>query len=703
MWCSTCAKNIREAVLAIEGVASAEVNYASKLLIVKTKIWTNAESLDQAIQTRIEQIGFGIKRQPEDWVLNFHKELEEEFHRTISWTQVSIVWFLAMWSSMFAFSTYLGSLSKTEFYFLSLASAAFGIPAVLIGCLPYAKSGLRTLIYGRFITLDLFIFFGALAAVFVSVASLTTDTPNTYADSASMIIALLLLTKKIENTVVQKVTSRILFELHPKNKQIFVLKNEEWKMAEVSQIRKGDLVRVMANETVAFDGTLESSEAYINNHMISGENTKVLLKKGDDILAGSIASSDFEIAVSSPQGKRKIDGWAEKALISESQKGYFSKNLLKFEKSLVLFAFSGALFIATVHFLKGEGLWSVVEAFFIGVLIFCPCLFASIIPITKQLAHFALLRKGILMSRSEALWDLNRIQNFYFDKTGTLEAVESGFVAFDDGDRAKPYLNELAIRSQHTTLRGLISSFGPSEITSPLDHITEHPGQGVLAIAKDGVQILAGRMSFLKDMGVPPLANPEPAFSYVALDKKIVGQIVRKSVYDSKSKHVLKKLLKLKPDIHLGILSGDPSHGAGDTYCNLDKRISYQGNLSPEDKVKALKAPAAFIGDGLNDTLALSQAQVSFKIGQQTMGFAPVDFQLLRPNLNLVFEVIRYSKRYQRILIQTACASFLYNVIALTLAAMGKFSPLGAVLAMLGSFSIMLLSVLRLQQEGVKK
>jgi P-type Cu+ transporter len=695
MWCSTCAKNIRESVSQIDGVASADVNYASKLLLVQARANGAYEVLDQSIQTKVSKIGFGIKKQAEGWVLSFHENLRNEANRKIPWLQVSLVWFLAMWASMLAFAGYIGGdLSQNEYYILALASSAFGLPAILLGILPYANSGLRALWFSKLLTLDFFIFIGGCSAIGVSIFSLLSHSHITYADSGSMIVAILLLTKKIENSIVTSVTSNILFQLHPTNKSIEVLKKGEWKLADVSQIRKGDRVRIYSQETVPFDGILENQNAEIDNHLMSGEARSILLKMGDHIFAGAVAKDALEISVSSAQGMRKIDAWAETALLSENNKSKYARLFSKLESSLVVFAFCGALFIAGVQALRGAESRQIVEAFFVGILIFCPCLFASIIPLTKQVVHLALLKSGLMISRSDALLDLAQVTNFYFDKTGTLEAVESTYIPFiATDDSATPYLNALARQSQHVTLRGLTVSGE----TKPIKEMVDHPGKGLVAIANDGTEIIVGSPVFFNEMGMVT-SNHDAAISFVSIDRKIVGQILRKSIYDSISLEFLKKLLAFVPMSKIGILSGDPTIDAGKPFIELNDRISYHGHLSPNEKANFIQGFSAFIGDGLNDTLALAKADVSFRLGHRIQGFAPVDFHLQTPNLDLILVAVQYAKKYRRILIQTGCAAFLYNVFALTLAASGKFSPLGAVLSMLASFSLMLLSVFRLNK-----
>ena len=114
-------------------------------------------------------------------------------------------------------------------------------------------------------------------------------------------------------------------------------------------------------------------------------------------------------------------------------------------------------------------------------------------------------------------------------------------------------------------------------------------------------------------------------------------------------------------------------------------------------------ANAVFVGDGRNDTLALSKARVSFRLGHRISGFAPVDFELQSPNLDLILVAIQYAKKFRKVLLQTACAAAIYNAAAIALASLGFFSPLGAVISMLFSFAIMLLSVFRLNTvQGVE-
>lgn len=694
MWCATCAKSVREAILKVEGVKSADINYASKLLSVEVIEESQSRNIDQTIQSKIRQIGFGVKKQAEGWLLSFKEELEKDSENKIPWILVSIVWFLAMWSSMIAFAGYSGGgLSPEEIYLITLSSSVFGLPAIIVGIYPYAISGFRALVYSRLLTLDLFIFCGGFSATTVSIIYLLSGKAISYADSGSMIIALLLLTKKIENSIINKTTASILFQLHPSQNKVMVRKNQEWKSAEAHQIKRDQRVRISPGEIVPFDGVLQSAECKISNHLLSGESIAVPLSKGDHIFAGAVAYTELEIEVINPQGNRKIDEWAEQALLSKKQSSYYSELFSKIESSLTILAFLGAACLALLSWLSGSNAKMTIEAFFVGILIFCPCLFASIIPLSKQMAHLALLKIGVLVFRSEALLDLGHIKNIYFDKTGTLEAVESYFFPIDHIENVDSYLSELSEKSQHPILRGLLKE--KRQISNLFKKIEEVPGKGILANTKDNNLLTIGSKSFLTSEGVD-IPTTKGESSYVAFNNRLIGEIVSKKSYDENSLKFINSLKKDFPNFNIEVLSGDPTQAGKEYFQAIFKDIAYFGKLSPEDKANQIKPKSIFVGDGLNDTLALAKANVSIRLGHRILGYGPVDFEIKSPNINPVLSLLTYANSYRSILKQNAVAALFYNIIALSLAVMGKFSPLGAVVAMIISFLTLLISSLRL-------
>jgi len=711
MWCGTCAKTVEARSQGVPGVRTASMNFPSKLLVVETSSGVDPDEVDTRLQSAISETGFAARRQAPGWVRTFRTDLETEQNRSLSNLRVAFVWFLAMWSSMIAFAGYLGEgIGPRDAYRLSLASGLFGVLAIAIGIVPYAKSGIRALRSSRLLTLDLFIFIGGFSASVYTAMCLFSGRAVSYADSGAMVVAILLLSKKIESSLARRVSDTILFEVNRRSAPVPTFRDDEWFEAETSQVRRGDRVRVDRGETVAFDGTLFSETGTVNRHLVTGEDAEVALRRGDTVLAGSVAGSSFELIVVEPLGHRKIDRWTEAALAAESRAHPYTRFFAKIETGLTIGAITGAVGIALIQWARGRGIQATVESFFVGVLIFCPCLFASILPLSKQMAHLAVFRLGAIMNRAEALFDLGELERVYLDKTGTLEAVESYFLGFE---REAPtsfgiLMRALVSGSRHPILAGLAPDPAsvrpePTEESEGTIEVTDFPGEGAIARPRAGDPVYVGRGDFVvRSAGIPTSAlSGMEDYPVVAYGKRLMGRVVVKSAFDQNSRAFLRELLRIVPGVNVEILSGDPRLGAGSEFTKLDpERIHYFGNLSPEEKAAHLGGKSLYIGDGLNDTLALAKATVSCRVGQRIMGLAPVDFEMRSPDLGAFPPILLYARRFRRILFQTGVLALVYNVVALTLAAGGRFTPLGAAVAMLASFAILLGSSLRLLSLG---
>ncbi|MBS1960857.1 MAG: cation-translocating P-type ATPase [Bdellovibrionales bacterium] len=711
MWCGTCAKTVETRVSSVPGVRAAGVNFPSKLLVVETAPGADAAEVDSRIEAAISDTGFAARKQAPGWVRTFQADLEAEQDRSLSNLRVAWVWFLAMWSSMIAFADYLGEgIGPAEAYRLSFASGIFGVLAISVGIVPYAKSGFRALRANGRLTLDLFIFLGGLSASVFTAMCLWTGRAVSYADSGAMIVAILLLAKKIEASLARRVSGTIVFEVNRRSAPVPTFRDGEWFEAEASQVRRGDRVRVAPGETVGFDGTLVSEVGSVNRHLVTGEDAAVGLKRGDAVLAGSIAGSPLELSVAEPLGHRKIDRWTEAALAAESRGHPYARLFAKIENGLTAGALVGALGIALLQWERGAGVRGTIESFFVGVLVFCPCLFASVLPLSKQMAHLAVFRLGAIMNRAEALFDLGELERVYLDKTGTLEAVESYFLGFDLETPAAfdGLLSALASGSRHPILAGLAPA--PSSVRADPGaadfsavEVVDVAGEGAVARSSAGDALYVGRPDFVvRRAGIPASAlSGTEGYPVVAYGKRLMGRVVVKGAFDENSRAFLRSLLRVLPRAEIEILSGDPRLGAGSEFTSLDPaRIRYFGNLTPEEKAARIGDRSLYVGDGLNDTLALARATVSCRVGQRILGLAPVDFEMRSPDLRAFLPVFLYARRFRSVLIQTGVLALVYNVVALGLAASGRFTPLGAAVAMLASFAVLLGSSLRLLAAG---
>lgn len=703
MFCGSCARTVERGVRAVPGVVSAGLNFSHRLLRVELGTGSDPEALSHEIESAIRQGGFEAQRQSAGWLPRFLDQLRDEQSRAIPPWLLCLVFFFAMWSSTAAIAGYLGEVTSQERWLLSALSTGLGMPALLLGSAPFARAGLRSLRRAGMLTLDLFIGFGGGCAALFSLKNLAAGSSQTYVDSAAMVLTFLLGAKMAEARLARRMARGILDSIHGQDPLVRRVGPGPARSCRASQIRRQDLVVFGRGETVLFDGALLEGQATIDNHLLSGEPTDRILSQGEVISAGSIARSDLTLRVDHPMGSRLVDRWAETALTAASRSHRYGHALIKMESWLTLVALCGSVGLGILSYLRTASLDQSVEAFFIGVLIFCPCLFASILPYAKGLAHLSLARQGILCHRVDCLFDLSSVRHLVFDKTGTLETLESTLILRDHAQDAKlpALLDSLRRHAPHPVLDGLSFAEGvETALPAPVAQVT--PGQGVKASWPElGEALVVGRAGFVRAIGAGNGDGPLDGGTWVARNGHVVAEIVPSAVHQQQALEVLRRLHEERPDLSLHILSGDPRPLNGPLRELVSEGIvSYHGNLSPEQKSARVPSCSAFVGDGLNDILALARADVSIRTGARGRGFGAVDLELCRQDLEAVPHLLSTSGRFVAILGQTAMMAVVYNIIAWLLAARGMFSPLGAVCAMLSSLTLMTLSCSRLLRKG---
>ncbi len=697
MFCGSCAKAVEGRVQALPGVRLAGVNFASRLLRVETEQACDCDAVSLEVERTVRQGGFEIQAQSAGWLPGFLDQLREEQARAIPAWLLCLVFFFAMWSSTLAFAGYLGELQSQEKWLLAALSAGLGLPALVLGGWPFARAGLRSLFRARILTLDLFIALGAVCAGVFSLHNVASSSSQSYVDSAAMVLALLLGAKIAEARLAGQMASTILASIHGEDPPVRRLAPGAPAGKTASQIRRQDLVAFAPGETVLFDGTLIDESAQTDGHLLDGESTTRTLSRGDFIHAGSIACSELTVRVEHPVGSRLIDAWAETALTSAGRSHRYSELLRRLESRLTLIALSASMALGLLGYARTSNLESSLESFFIGVLIFCPCLFASILPYSKQMVHLALAKRGIRCHRADCLFDLSAVKTLVFDKTGTLENLESVLLCRDP--RGEPtlrcLLESLRQSSPHPILDGL-PSFKSAEFP-PEPRVTVIEGYGVKAKWESLEEsLVVGRASFVLD-AIGQSVKLGDHRTLVARNGRVAAEIVPGAVYQQQALELLEELGRERPDLRLLILSGDPKPLSGPLKELVeDEVVEYRGDLKPRDKAALVPAESLFIGDGLNDILALAQADVSLRVGARARGYSAVDLELPQPELARLPYLLRASRRFTRVLAQTAAMAATYNLMAWTLAAFGWFSPLGAVCAMLTSLTLMALSCTRL-------
>ena len=275
-----------------------------------------------------------------------------------------------------------------------------------------------------------------------------------------------------------------------------------------------------------------------------------------------------------------------------------------------------------------------------------------------------------------------KIDTLVFDKTGTITYNKKANVSFKGKEISEfdlKNIKSLLKNSNHPLSKSLYDYLDVEDEYLPIEHFTETPGKGYEALVR-GKLYKIGSASFTQQTSV----SLETAV-YLKCEETFLGKFIFKNEYRENMREMAKKLSHYK--IH--ILSGDNS-SEEETLKKIFPNIEgLRFNQSPEDKLEYIKKlqedgkKVAMLGDGLNDAGALKQSNIGIAIADDTNSFTPSSDVIMNGSvLGKLHDYFSLTKDAMTIVKITFAISLLYNVIGLTIAVIGKMSPLVAAIIM---------------------
>jgi Cu2+-exporting ATPase len=342
----------------------------------------------------------------------------------------------------------------------------------------------------------------------------------------------------------------------------------------------------------------------------------------------------------------------------------------------------------------------------------CPCALSLATPVALAAATGNLSRKGIVITRGHALEALAKATDVVFDKTGTITRGHMSLIGVLvmgrlSSDAAIATAASLESASGHPVARALVEA-GCNLEKTPVGALRHTTGKGMEGIV-DGQRLRIGSPEFVAELtGVAPpleLAFVSDEVTTVALGGEgewlalfTLGDVMRPD-----AKYVVESLSSLGTAVHL--LSGDRTPCVARVATRLGIAF-FSGNATPAGKLdyvrklQAQGAVVAAVGDGVNDTPLLAQAQVSIAMASGTdVARLNADVALLTDHIEPVLTAINVSRRTLRIIHQNLLWAVAYNVVAVPLAVLGLVTPLVAAIGMSASSLLVLGNSLRLRDS----
>lgn len=459
----------------------------------------------------------------------------------------------------------------------------------------------------------------------------------------------------------------------------------------VEALVAGECVEVRPGETFPVDGVLTSGDTEADLSLMTGESRPIALHAGDRCLAGSVnLNATVRVRVESAGEFTKVgrllhlaeDASARKAPIVQ-QADRLSRY---FNIGMPLVALVGGL-----AWLFIEPAQSVERAVALLV-VTCPCALGLATPLTFTIALGRAARRGMMIKGGEAIELLTRPGVIYLDKTGTLTEGRPGVTAYSGDLSLRPLIAALEKHSNHPLALAIAREFDDDR-SHDIAELRHTVGGGIEALV-DGRRLSVGSPDYLRSRGVPfapadtdtarTIAERGDTPVAVAVEGRLAAWI---SLGD-----------RLRPDarqtvraLHdagwrVAILSGDhPSLVA-----RVARELSIpeaRGGLSPTDKLDIVRerhqGSTVFIGDGVNDTAALSSADVGIAIGGGAdASRSAAGIYMTRNDLSGVVELLEGCARTMRVVRRSLRVSLVYNILAVAGSIGGLVSPLLAALIM---------------------
>jgi len=550
-----------------------------------------------------------------------------------------------------------------------------------------------------------------------------------YYESAGAIITLILFGKLLEAKTKGQTSSAIkkLIRLQPKKAKI--IENGAEKEVLIENLKVGDIVIVKPGEKIAVDGRIVEGATSVDESMLTGESLPVSKKVGDKVVGGSINKNGSIRFEATEIGKNTVLSQIIK-LVEEAQgsKAPISRMADIVSAYFVPIVIGIAIITGIAWFLSGSGLVTALSFFIAVLVIACPCALGLATPTSIMVGTGKGAENGILIKSGEALETAYKIKTVVFDKTGTItkgKPILTNLIAY--GNYNENELLKIAASvendSEHPLAEAIVNEAKEKNIEiKPYEKFRAMPGYGIRATF-EGKEVQIGNRKLMENRKINVeisqkdydiLSNEGKTPMYISIDNELAGLVAVADVIKETSKEAIEKLKKM--GIKTIMLTGDNEKTAKfiAKQVGIDDVISEVLPYQKSQKVKELQEKdefVAMVGDGINDSPALAQANVGIAIGNGTdVAIESADIVLIRNDLRDVAGAIALSKATITNIKENLFWAFFYNVLGIPFAAGifyaffngPKLDPMIAAFAMSFSSVSVLGNALRLKFFKVK-
>ncbi len=685
MMCGSCAAAVEAVLLRAPGVASAGVNFAADAAVVR---WNPAKTSLRELQQAVRKLGYAARAADDAGADGRRDALRRNLQ-----VRLAIAVVFGMWSMMAAVLLYLAPLGIVDtgmHWPLALASGLFALPVLAYSGVDFYIAGLRTL-RARVPGMDTLITLAVFAATLVSVIRLSQGAADVYFDAAVMLITFQLVARIIDHRVRRDAASAIRGWLHAAPERVARIDDNGIETVPAADIAIDDFVRVLPGERVPMDGVIVNGTASLDQAMLTGERAPRVAVVGDAVFAGCTSlDGEIVIRVSAKAGKRRIDAMARSVRGLLGRKSALQKLTDRIARFLLPVVVLAALAAAALA-LSGGAAWQEAAARALAVLIVtCPCALSLAIPLAAVVAIERGAANGMIFRDPAVLESAARVKTVVFDKTGTLTTGEP---AVDGVDAGRAFTRARVLQAAANATAGTPHPI--ARALSPFRTVADGSSHGERAVSPGGgvawtqgkETVLAGNRRWLAAKGIDaPSVSEAGMCVHVAIDGRYGGCIRFRESLRGDALATLTALQDMRCETWL--LSGDNPRACEPVAARLGIPLErVKAAQAPEDKrdlLETLQAgqPVLFVGDGMNDGLALATAKLGVAVAGADPTARAAAAVLLPDGPGSLPAMLALARGAWRTMQQNLAWALAYNAVALPLAVAGFVHPALAAVAM---------------------
>jgi len=511
-----------------------------------------------------------------------------------------------------------------------------------------------------------------------------------YFDTAVIIITLIKLGAALEMRARGKTSQAIkrLIGLQPKTARV-IREGEERDIA-IDQVLLDDIVRVRPGEKIPVDGVIAEGHSSVDESMLTGEPIPVEKFLGDEVVAGTFNKlGTFTFKATRVGRDTALARIIELVRKAQNTKPAIGRLVDRVSGVFVPVVMIVAVLTAMIWFNFGpdpKSTFMIVTAMSV-LIIACPCALGLATPISIMVGVGKAAEYGVLIRKGDSLQQAGQLTTVVLDKTGTITEGRPSVTTIEplSGWNERQILQIAAsveVGSEHPLAQSIIESAKNQGIElQSVESFEAIAGHGVKAKLKEQT-VLFGNQKLMEKNGVDLLSLPEKAHElatygqtsmYLAVDRSAAGIVAISDPVKSDSKAAIERLHNL--GVKVVMLTGD-NKATADAVAKQTGIDEVIAEVLPEDKSKEVTKlqqkgeRVGMVGDGINDAPALASADVGFAIGSGTdIAIESADIALMRGSLHGVPDAIKISKATLRNIKENLFGAFIYNILAIPIAA----------------------------------